>query len=52
VLGLQPGDIVVEINGEKPAKSRDVERLTQTPQRVWRLQINREGQIMTSVVGG
>ncbi|MEA2934828.1 MAG: hypothetical protein QOD74_1474 [Variibacter sp.] len=52
VLGLQPGDIVVEVNGEKLTRSRELERLSQTPQRVWRMQISRDGQVMSSVVGG
>jgi hypothetical protein len=26
--------------------------LSQTPQRVWRMQISRDGQVMSSVVGG
>jgi S1-C subfamily serine protease len=51
-VGLRAGDIVLEINGEKVARSRELEGLMQTPQRVWRLQIMRGGQIMTTVVGG
>jgi Do/DeqQ family serine protease len=51
-VGLRAGDIVLEINGEKVARSRELEGLMQTPQRVWRLQIMRSGQIMTTVVGG
>jgi Do/DeqQ family serine protease len=51
-VGLRPGDVILEINGEKVTRSRELERLTNAPQRVWRLQISRGGQIMTSVVGG
>jgi Do/DeqQ family serine protease len=52
ILGLQPGDVVLELNGEKISRSRELERLTESPQRVWRLQISRGGQVMTTVVGG
>jgi Do/DeqQ family serine protease len=52
LLGLQPGDVVLELNGEKINRSRELERMTEAPQRVWRLQISRGGQVMTTVVGG
>lgn len=51
-VGLRPGDVVLEVNGERVTRTRDLERLTQTPQRVWRLQIGRGGQVMTTVIGG
>ena len=51
-VGFQPGDVLVEVNGQRIARSRDLERLTQTPQRAWRLQINRGGQTLTTVLGG
>jgi S1-C subfamily serine protease len=52
LLGLRPGDVVVELNGEKVERSRDLARIAQEPSRVWRLLINRGGQIMTTVIGG
>jgi Do/DeqQ family serine protease len=52
VVGFQPGDLILEVNGEKIGRTRELERLTQTPQRTWRLQINRGGQIVSTVVGG
>jgi len=51
-LGLQPGDVVLELNGQKVTRSRELDRLTQNPQRIWRLQISRGGQVMTTVIGG
>lgn len=51
-VGFQPGDVLIEINGQRISRSRDVERLTQMPQRLWRLQINRGGQTLTTVLGG
>jgi Do/DeqQ family serine protease len=52
MVGLRPGDIVVELNGERITRSRDLARITQEPQRVWRLQINRGGKTITTVIGG
>jgi S1-C subfamily serine protease len=52
IVGLQPGDLVLQVNGQKVARSRDLEKLTQTPQRAWQLQISRGGQVMNTVVGG
>jgi S1-C subfamily serine protease len=52
VVGLQPGDVVLEVNGEKVTRSRELEKLVASPQRIWRLQISRGGQIMTTTVGG
>ena len=52
VVGLRPGDVVLEVNGEKVSRSREFEKLVANPQRVWRLQISRGGQIMTTTVGG
>jgi Do/DeqQ family serine protease len=52
VVGLRPGDVVLEVNGEKVTRSRELEKLVQSPQRVWRLQISRGGQLMTTTVGG
>jgi Do/DeqQ family serine protease len=51
-VGLRAGDVVLEINGEKVTRSRELERLANVPQRIWRLQISRGGQIMTTTVGG
>lgn len=52
VVGFQPGDIILEINGEKVSRTRELDRITQTPQRMWRLQINRGGQVVSTVVSG
>jgi Do/DeqQ family serine protease len=51
-LGFQPGDIVVTVNGEKVAKTRDLERLTKDPSRAWRVTIQRGGQQISAVFGG
>jgi S1-C subfamily serine protease len=52
MVGLRRGDIVQELNGEEVTRTKDIERLTRTPQRVWRLKVNRGGQILTTTLGG
>ncbi|MGE0752955.1 MAG: Do family serine endopeptidase [Variibacter sp.] len=52
MVGLRRGDIVQELNGETVTRTKDIERLTRTPQRVWRLKVNRGGQILTTTLGG
>lgn len=51
-LGLQPGDIVLEINGSRVGASSDVVELTRSAHRVWRLSIDRNGRTLNTVVGG
>ena len=51
-IGFQKGDIIVAINGERVATSRDVERLTRERARGWELTISRQGQTFTSYIRG
>ncbi len=51
-LGFQPGDIVVSVNDQKVDKTRDLDRITKSPSRLWRVTINRGGQQVTLSVGG
>jgi Do/DeqQ family serine protease len=51
-LSFQRGDIVVSVNNEKIAKTRDLERITKEPSRVWRVTISRGGQQISAVIGG
>jgi Do/DeqQ family serine protease len=51
-FGLRPGDLLMQINGERVARSADVERLTSQPSRLWRIQIMREGRVINTVFGG
>jgi Do/DeqQ family serine protease len=45
-LGFQKGDILLQINGERPATSRDVERLLRERTVGWQMRINRSGQVL------
>jgi len=52
MVGFQKGDVVVSLNGEKIATTRDLERAAAQRPYVWKLTINRGGQVITSVIGG
>lgn len=51
-IGLRKGDIVVSVNEEAIDRTRELERLTKRPPRVWRLEIKRDGQISRIVLRG
>jgi len=50
--GFRRGDIIAAINNERIGKTRDVERITQTPSRLWRFIIVRDRQQIQAVFGG
>ncbi len=51
-VGFRKGDILLSINNERPAASRDVERLTRDRSYRWLLQISRGGQVFTQQLFG
>jgi len=51
-LGFQRGDIIESVNGERIAKTRDLLRVTETPNRAWHIKIRRGGQQITAVFNG
>ena len=51
-LGFRRGDVILSVNSEKIAKTRDLERATGTPSRSWRIVILRGGQQITAVFNG
>jgi Do/DeqQ family serine protease len=51
-LGFHRGDLVVSVNNQKIAKTRDLEKATAQPSRVWRITIMRGGQQMSVVLSG
>jgi Do/DeqQ family serine protease len=52
MVGFQKGDIVLSVSGEKIGATGDLERLCGQHPYVWKLSINRGGQVITSVIGG
>src|SRR4029077_11128124 len=51
-LGFQRGDVIEEVNGERITKTRDLERLSGTPNRSWRIIILRGGQKISAIYSG
>ena len=51
-LGFRKGDVVLSVNNQKIAKTRDLERATAQQARVWRITIRRGGQQMSVVLNG
>jgi Do/DeqQ family serine protease len=51
-LGFHRGDLVLTVNNQKIAKTRDLEKAASQPSRVWRITIVRGGQQMSVVLSG
>jgi S1-C subfamily serine protease len=51
-LGFHRGDLVLTVNNQKIAKTRDLEKAASQPSRVWRITIMRGGQQMSVVLSG
>jgi Do/DeqQ family serine protease len=51
-LGLQKGDILIAIDGEKIDSVKDVQRLAKPRNYYWKITISRGGQVITSAVAG
>ncbi len=51
-VGFQKGDIISSVNGQKIAKTSDLERVTREASRLWRITVVRGGQQLSVVLGG
>jgi S1-C subfamily serine protease len=51
-VGFQRGDLVVEVNGQKIARTADLDKLVRDGARLWRVTIVRGGQQISAVFGG
>jgi Do/DeqQ family serine protease len=51
-VGFRKGDVILAVNGERVTASKDLERLLRGSSQMWRITINRGGQVLTSVLGG
>lgn len=51
-IGLRPGDILVEINGQRIENVRTLVRLLQMRPGYWRLTVKRGGRLLTTVLPG
>ncbi len=50
--GFQKGDILVEVNGTKITSSREAQRALADKAKLWKIVINRNGQILATVFQG
>jgi Do/DeqQ family serine protease len=51
-FGFQRGDRILAVNNERIGRTRDLERVTKEPKRVWRITIDRGGQQISAVFSG
>ena len=51
-IGFQKGDILVSLNREKLASSREAERLLRDRARGWEVTLDRKGRVFTTFVRG
>ncbi len=51
-VGLQRGDMIVTVNGEKVERTRDLDKIAKAGARVWRVTIQRGGRQISAVFGG
>jgi len=51
-LGVQKGDIVIAVNGQKIATTRDLEKASAARPDFWKLTIGRGGEVIQTVIGG
>jgi Do/DeqQ family serine protease len=51
-FGFRPGDVIVDVNGERIEHTRDLEKVSETPARSWRVTIQRGGRRISAVFSG
>ena len=51
-LNVQKGDVIVSVNDQKIATTRDLEKLVASRKPTWKLTISRGGEVFTSLVDG
>ena len=50
--GFRPGDVIIEVNGTRINRTKDLEQATKTPQRGWRVTVSRGGRTITAMLPG
>jgi S1-C subfamily serine protease len=51
-VGFQKGDIIVNVNNQKIARTSDLEKATRESVRLWRITLMRGGQQINVTLGG
>jgi S1-C subfamily serine protease len=52
MVGLERGDVILELNGAKMVSTKELETVTASRHSYWKLTIGRAGQVITTVIGG
>ena len=52
MLGFRPGDVILEVNGTRIARTRDLEAVAGKQSRVWEITIQRGGQQLSVTLRG
>ncbi|MGQ3671007.1 DegQ family serine endoprotease [Xanthobacter sp. TB0136] len=50
--GFRPADIIVDVNGQKVANTAEMQRITSTPLRGWRIAVDRGGRLINALLPG
>ncbi|WP_374991407.1 DegQ family serine endoprotease [Bradyrhizobium sp. LHD-71] len=51
-VGFRKGDVILNVNNQKIAKTADLDRVTREPARLWRITVLRDGQQISVTLGG
>jgi len=51
-VGVQKGDVIMAVNGQKIATTRDLEKASAARPNFWKLTIGRGGEVIQTVIGG
>ncbi|MGN6573546.1 MAG: DegQ family serine endoprotease, partial [Pseudolabrys sp.] len=51
-FGFRPGDVIIDVNGEKMERTRDLEKVSETQARSWRVTIQRGGRRISAAFSG
>jgi len=49
---FKPGDVILDINGTPVATTADLQRITRTPSRAWRVTLQRGGRVISALLPG
>jgi Do/DeqQ family serine protease len=51
-VGFRKGDVILNVNNQKIARTGDLDRITREPSRFWRITVLRDGQQISVTLGG
>jgi S1-C subfamily serine protease len=51
-VGFRPGDVLLAINGQRLSDTAALDRAARSRTSLWRIVFNRDGQTLTTTLGG